>query len=102
MRRILTSLLVLAVAALPASAAKLNLKDGTTVTCKVQGYDSATKTLSVVLEDGRAAKYRMDELDARSAYLLNASLIPKDDAKAQLLTANFARDAGLYAHAARR
>jgi tetratricopeptide (TPR) repeat protein len=102
MRRLLTSLLVLAVAALPASAAKLNLKDGTTVDCKVQSYDPATKTLHVVLQDGKAAQYRMDELDARSAYLLNASLIPKDDAKAQLMTANFARDAGLYAHAARR
>ena len=102
MRRLLTSLFVLACAALPASAAKLNLKNGTTVTCKVQSYDTATKTLRVLLEDGTQAKYTMDELDARSAYLLNASLIPKDDAKAQLLTANFARDAGLYAHAARR
>ncbi|HEV8112605.1 MAG TPA: hypothetical protein VGR31_07495 [Planctomycetota bacterium] len=102
MRRLLTSLLVLACAALPASAAKINLKNGTTVDCKVQSYDTATKTLHVKLNDGSAAQYRMDELDARSAYLLNASLIPKDDAKAQLTTANFARDAGLYAHAARR
>jgi hypothetical protein len=102
MRRLLTSLLVLACAALPASAAKINLKNGTTVDCKVKDYDTATKTLHVVLNDGSAAQYRMDELDARSAYLLNASLIPKNDAKAQLLTANFARDAGLYAHAARR
>jgi hypothetical protein len=102
MRRILTGLVVLAIAALPASAAKIALKNGKVVECKVQSYDTATKTLHVRLEDGSTAQYRMDELDARSAYLVNASLIPKDDAKAQLLTANFARDAGLYAHAVRR
>ena len=54
MRRILTGLLVLAVAALPASAAKLTFKNGTTVNCKVTAYDSATKTLSVRLDDGTA------------------------------------------------
>jgi tetratricopeptide (TPR) repeat protein len=102
MRRILFSLIVLAFVALPASAAKLQLKDGTTVDCKVQSYDTATKTLHVKLEDGREAQYKMDDLNARSVYLVNASLIPKDDAKAQLLAANFARDAGLYAHAVRR
>jgi tetratricopeptide (TPR) repeat protein len=78
------------------------MKDGTTVECKVQSYDAATKTLHVKLEDGRDAQFRMDDLNARSVYLVNASLIPKDDAKAQLLAANFARDAGLYAHAVRR
>jgi hypothetical protein len=102
MRRILTGLVVLALAALPASAAVITLKNGKTVDCKVQGYDTATKTLHVRLQDGSAASYRMDELEARSAYLVNSSLIPADDAKAQLMTANFARDAGLYAHAARR
>jgi tetratricopeptide (TPR) repeat protein len=102
MRRTISSLIFLALAALPASAAKLQLKDGTTVDCKVQSYDTATKTLHVKLPDGRDQAYRMDDLNARSVYLVNASLIPKDDAKAQLLAANFARDAGLYAHAARR
>ena len=102
MRSILTGLIVLAIAALPASAAKINLKNGTTVDCKVERYDTATKTLHVRLQDGTSASYRLDELDARSAYLVNASLIPKGDAKAQLLAANFARDAGLYAHAVRR
>jgi len=102
MRRILTGFLVLAALALPVSAAKITLKDGKTLDCKVTGYDSATKTLQVRLQDGRAMQYTMDELDARSVYLVNASLIPKNDAKAQLLTANFARDAGLYAHAVRR
>ena len=80
MRRILSSLIVLAAAALPASAAKLQLKDGSTVDCKVQSYDTATKTLHVKLLDGRDAQFRMDELNARSVYLVNASLVPKDDA----------------------
>ncbi len=102
MRHFLTGFLLLAVAVLPASAAVLKLKNGTRIECKVQSYDTATKTLHVKLVDGKDAKYTMDQLDARSVYSVNASLIPKDDPKAQLLAANFARDAGLYAHAARR
>jgi hypothetical protein len=66
-------LLLLVLAALPASAAVLKLKDGTTVNCKVKAYDPATKTLSVT----------------------------KDDPKALFAVANFARDAGLYAQDAR-
>jgi tetratricopeptide (TPR) repeat protein len=102
MRHTLSALLLLALVAAPASAAKLKLKDGTTVNGKVQSYDTATKTLSVKLDGGKDVQYRMDQLDARSVYLVNASLVPKNDARAQLLAANFARDAGLYAHAARR
>jgi tetratricopeptide (TPR) repeat protein len=102
MRSTLTALLLLAIAALPASAATLKLKDGTLIQCKVKSYDSATKTLSVTLEDGRDAQYTMDQLQARSVYQINASIVPKDDAKAQLLVGNFARDAGLYMEAARR
>jgi hypothetical protein len=101
MRPFLTSLFLLALVALPASAANIKLKNGTVVPGKVTGYDTATKTLSVELEDGRDVQYTMDQLEARSVYLVNASLIPKKDAKAQLLAANFARDAGLYAQAAR-
>jgi tetratricopeptide (TPR) repeat protein len=101
MRPFLISLLFLALAALPASAANIKLKNGTVVPCKVTGYDTATKTLSVKLEDGSDKQYTMDQLEARSVYLVNASLIPPKDANAQLLAANFARDAGLYAHAAR-
>jgi tetratricopeptide (TPR) repeat protein len=100
-RPFLASACVLALAALPASAANIKLKNGTVVSCKVTAYDPATKTLSVQLEDGRDVQYGMDQLEARSVYLVNASLIPKKDAQAQLLAANFARDAGLYAHAAR-
>lgn len=102
MRHTLSALLLLALTAVSASAGTFKLKDGTTVSGKAQGYDTATKTLSIKLDGGTLVKYSMDQLDARSAYLVNASLIPKDDARAQLLTANFARDAGLYAHAARR
>lgn len=102
MRRILSGLLFLAFVVLPLSAATLKLKNGTTVTCKVKNYDTNTKTLYVTTQDGKDAQYRMDDLDARSVYLVNASLVPKNDPKAQLIVANFARDAGLYAHAMRR
>lgn len=102
MSRILATLLVLACAAVPASAATIKLKNGKTLTCEIRRYDDASKTLHVRTQDGADAKYTLDQLDARSVYLVNASLIPKNDAKAQLRAANFARDAGLYAHAARR
>lgn len=102
MRRILHSLILLALVALPASAATLKLRDGSTIECKVTSFDADSKTLHVRLANGKDASYTMDQFDARSVYLVNASLIPEGDPKAQLLAANFAREAGLYAHAARR
>ena len=102
MRPLLTALLVLALAAAPASAATLKLKNGQTFECKVLAYDAPAKTLKVRLENGQEQSYTLDQLDARSVYLVNASLVPKGDANAQLQVANFARDAGLYAHAVRR
>lgn len=102
MRSTFLALCLFAAAALPASAATIKLKDGTTIPCKVKSYDSSTKTLYVTLEDGKDAQYTLDQLQARSVYQINASIVPKDDAKAQLLVANFARDAGLYSEAARR
>ena len=102
MRPLLTAVLVFALAAAPVSAATLKLKNGTSVQCKVLAYDAPAKTLHVRLETGQEAKYTMDQLDARSVYLVNASLVPKNDANAQFAVANFARDAGLYAHAVRR
>jgi tetratricopeptide (TPR) repeat protein len=102
MRTTLTALLFVALAAAPVSAATLKLKNGQSVQCKVVAYDAPAKTLRVRLEDGREARYTLDQLDARSVYLVNSSLVPKDDAKALLQVANFARDAGLYAHAVRR
>lgn len=92
----------LALLALPAGAATLKLKNGTTVTGKVQRYDADAKTLYVRTDAGKDEQYKLDQLDARSVYLVNASLVPPDDAGKQLQVANFARDAGLYAHAARR
>ena len=101
MRRTILGIALLALCALPASAAAIKLKDGTTVNCTVKSYDPATKTLYVHTEAGQDAQYTLDQLNARSAYLVNASLIPKDDAKALFQVANFARDAGLYAQSAR-
>jgi tetratricopeptide (TPR) repeat protein len=102
MRRILNAILMLAIVALPASAATLKLKNGTTIDAKVKSYDTATQTLYVTKSDGTDGQYKMDDLDGRTVYLVNASRVPKDDAKAMFQVANFARDAGLYAHAMRR
>jgi tetratricopeptide (TPR) repeat protein len=102
MRRIASRLALFALLAATASAATLRLKDGTRVECKVRSYDSATQTLHVTTADGREASYAMAQLDGRSVYQVNSSLIPAKDARAQLLAANFARDARLYAHAVRR
>lgn len=102
MRRFLSAVALSALLAASAAGATLKLKDGSRVECKVRSYDTATQTLHVTLADGKEASYTMAQLDGRSVYQVNSSLIPANDAKAQLLAANFARDAGLYAHAARR
>jgi tetratricopeptide (TPR) repeat protein len=102
MRRALSGLVLCALLAAPAAAATLKLKDGTRVECKVKSYDSATQTLHVTTADGKDQSYTMAQLDGRSVYQINSSLVPPKDAKAQLLAANFARDAGLYSHAVRR
>jgi tetratricopeptide (TPR) repeat protein len=102
MRRTLNGILLCALLCAPATAATLKLKDGTRVECKVRSYDSATQTLHVTTADGQEKSYTMAELDGRSVYQVNSSLVPPKDAKAQLLAANFARDAGLYSHAVRR
>ena len=100
--RSLALVAALATLSLSADAATLKLKNGTSVSGKVTRYDADSKTLYLRTDAGKDASYRIDELDARSSYLVNASLVPANDAKAQLMVANFARDAGLYAHAARR
>jgi tetratricopeptide (TPR) repeat protein len=101
-RRPLALLLVLALAAPFAAAATLKLKNGTSVTGQVSRYDSATKTVFLRTDDGKDMQLTIDQLDGRSTYLVNASIVPKDDAKAQMLVGNFARDVGLYQHALRR
>ena len=84
-----------------AHADYVKLKDGTPIKGEATSYDEPTKTLTFKLEDGTLKKYTMDELDGRSAYLVNRSRVPQDDAVKQLKLANFARDVGLYAHAVR-
>jgi hypothetical protein len=86
----------------PAFASELKLKDGTTLTGRAVRYDSPSKTLYYRTDDGRDVHYTLDQFDARSLYVLNASIVPKDDAPKQLMVANYARDIGLYAHAVRR
>ena len=81
--------------------ATLKLLDGTSIRGNATSYDSDTGELHFRTTDGRDLVLTKAELDLRSAYLLNRSNIPQDDAVLQLQLANFARDAGLYAHSAR-
>ena len=102
MRALITTSLFLALVALPASAGTLKLKNGTNVTGHALRYDSSSQTLFFHTDDGKDVQYTLDQLDARTVYMVNASQVPKDDAQKQLMVANFARDSGLFAHAARR
>jgi hypothetical protein len=81
--------------------ATLKLLDGSSVTGNATRYDSDSGKLYFKTTDGRDLVFTKEELDVRSAYLLNRSRIPQDDASLQLQLANFARDAGLYAHSSR-
>jgi hypothetical protein len=93
----------LAVLAAPTAAQeKIKLKSGKVVSGRATKYDDDKKVLSFRTDAGQDVDYTMDQLDARSVYLVYASVIPKDEGKGQLQLANFARDAGLYEHAARR
>lgn len=94
--------LLAALAAPSAAQEKIKLKTGKVVSGRATAYDSKTEVLSFRTDDGKDMKYPMSELDSRSVYLVYSSVIPKDNAKGQLQLANFARDAGLYAHARRR
>lgn len=97
---ILASLAVLA--APSAGSEQIKLKSGKVVSGRATAYDPEKQVLSFRTDDGQDMKYTMDQLDTRSVYLVYASVMPKDNAKGQLQLANFARDAGLYEHAARR
>jgi hypothetical protein len=101
MRALLIASIVLSLAA-PAFASTLVLKDGTRLSGRATRYDSASKTLYFHTDDGKDVQYKLDQFDARSLYVLNASVVPKNDAQKQLMVANYARDIGLYAHAVRR
>lgn len=79
----------------------LKLADGTTLTGNAVKYDDAMKVVTFKTDDGRELLLRIDELDQRSAYMLAKSRVDSKDAAQELRMANFARDIGLYAHAAR-
>jgi hypothetical protein len=97
------ALVLLAALALPAAAQeKIKLKSGKVLSGRATAYDDDRQILSFRTDDGQERQWPLDQLDSRSAYLVYASVIPKEDGKGQLQLANFARDAGLYEHAARR
>jgi len=94
--------LFLALVAPLASADNIKTKDGTPLKGRCTAYDAGKKLLSFRTDDGEELQFTLDQLDQRSVYAVNASLIAKDNGKGQLQLANFARDIGLYAHAGRR
>lgn len=81
--------------------ATLRLKDNTTVRGNATSYNGETQTLYFTTMDGRNLELNIDQLDARSVYLVNNGNVSKDNAQGQLLLGNFARDAGLWVHAMR-
>jgi len=91
-----------ALAAPSAGQEKIKLESGKVVSGRATAYDAEKEVLSFRTDEGQDMKYPLDQLDSRSVYLVYASVMPKDNAKGQLQLANFARDAGLYEHAARR
>jgi hypothetical protein len=96
-------LLVLLMLAAPLAASEhVKLKNGTVLNGRATAYDSAKKLLSFKSDDGQTKQYTLDQLDQRSVYMVNASLIAKDNGRGQLQLANYARDIGLYAQAGRR
>jgi len=98
----LTLALLATLAAPSAAQEKIKLKSGAVVSGRATHYDPEKEVLSFRTEDGKDMKYELTQLDSRSVYLVYASVIPKENGKGQLGLANFARDAGLYEHAARR
>jgi tetratricopeptide (TPR) repeat protein len=79
----------------------ITLADGTKVTGHATAYDGETRTLHFTTTEGEPRRFGLEQLDARSVYLVHRSIVPTDDGEAQLQLANLARDAGLYAHSAR-
>lgn len=100
--RKLIALALLALAAPLTASESIKLKSGKVVKGSATAYDAEKQVLHFRLEDGQEASYTLDQLDARSVYLVHTSVIPRDSARGQLQLANFARDAGLFEHAARR
>jgi hypothetical protein len=92
---------VVAAATSAFAADSLKLKNGTVVKGRATAYDSGRKVLSFRTEDGKDTSYTLDQLDQRSVYLVNSSLIAKDNARGQLQLANYARDVQLFYQARR-
>ena len=100
-----STLILLFLAALSAPSAageKIKLKSGKVVSGLATKYDAEKQVLSFRTDEGQDVTYTLDQLDARSVYLVLASVMAKENGKGQLQLASFARDAGLYEHAARR
>ncbi len=101
--RIPLALALIASLAVPSAAQEtIKLKNGQVVRGRATKYDDEKQVLSFRTDAGQNVDYSMDQLDARSVYLVYSSVVPKENPKGQLQLANFARDAGLYKHAARR
>jgi tetratricopeptide (TPR) repeat protein len=98
------ALLVFALLFVAASAEAgntLRLKDGSRVSGQAIAYDGDAQVLTFRTDEGRVLEISIDDLDGRSSYQLNRSLIEKTNGPAQLALANFARDVGLFAHSSR-
>lgn len=80
----------------------IKLKTGKVVRGSATAYDGEKQILHFKLDSGEQQAYPLDQLDARSVYLVYTSVIPKENGKGQLQLANLARDAGLFEHAVRR
>lgn len=83
------------------SADRIKLADGTLITGQAVDYDERAKAVTFRLATGREVKYPLADLDQRSVYQVTRSKVADTNAKGQLELANYARDIGLYAHAAR-
>jgi tetratricopeptide (TPR) repeat protein len=102
-RLVASGLLLVALAAHGAAQDEyIKLKSGKVLKGRATAYDSDTKVQSFSSADGKEGTYPLDQLDERSVYLVHSSLVPRDNGRGQLQLANFARDAKLYKHAARR
>lgn len=79
----------------------IKLQDGTVLDGDAIDYDEATKVVTFRLRTGREVTYPLDQLNQQSVYQVTHSKVDKGNAEGQLKLANYARDIGLYAHAAR-
>lgn len=95
-------LLTLTATALAApSADRVKLKNGQYMVGTAKYYDAETEILTFIAEDGTEQTIHVDELSPRSAYRAANSLAKTAEPARIVRIGNFARDIGLYAHAAR-